>query len=196
MDWENLLHVFMAIGAQTLTIRGSEKSVYGKLFERLVLGSILSMFGFELIDKNDTTKSQMVFWLTEQGKKRETDATLLVRPGVGARFDIGFIGRGNTEISLDKVSRFEREMERGRQTHYMATIVLVDSIGNKSRIQEFAQAIQGNIVQMSMSFWVKEVAHILHEKINLRTDFVDTNEEDSIRLIEEKMKNIDMLKFL
>ena len=29
---------------------------------------------------------------------------------------IGFIGVGNTEISLDKVSRFEREMERNGET--------------------------------------------------------------------------------
>lgn len=196
LDWENLLHVFMAIGAQTLTIRGSEKSVYGKLFERLVLGSVLSIFGFDLISKDDTSKTNMVFWLTEQGDKREADATLLLKAGVGARFDIGFIGRGNTEISLDKVSRFEREMERGRQTHYMSTIVLVDRIGDRSRIQELAQAIHGDIVQMSMSYWVKETAHILKDKLGLTTDFLNVSDEESLELIEQKMHSVDLSRFV
>jgi len=196
LEWENLLQVFMAIGAQTLTIRGSEKSVYGKLFERLVLGSVLTIFGFDLISKNDISKTNMVFWLTEQGNKREADATLLLKAGKGARFDIGFIGRGNSEISLDKVSRFEREMERGRQTNYMSTIVLVDKIGDRSRIQELASAIQGEIIQMSMSYWVKETAHVLEKKLGLQTEFLAVSDEESLLLIEEKMQSIDLSKFI
>jgi hypothetical protein len=65
---------------------------------------------------------------------------------------------------LDKVSGFERELEFGRQTHYVSTIILVDRIGTRSRITDMAQRINGDIVQMSMTCWVKEVANILHEK--------------------------------
>ena len=36
-------------------------------------------------------------------------ASALIKAGHGVRFDIGFIGRRNPEISLDEVSRFERE---------------------------------------------------------------------------------------
>ena len=126
VNWPFVLYLFTAIGAQTLAIRGSEKSKYGKLFEKLVLGSLLTLLGFQRIDPEDAEKKQRVFWLSSRGRKRESDATLLYKPGVCARFDIGFIGPGNTEISLDKVSRFEREMEHGRQVHYMSTIVLVD----------------------------------------------------------------------
>jgi len=47
LDWHDLLSLFCTIGSQTLAIRGSEKSTYGKLFERLVLGSVLAALGFE-----------------------------------------------------------------------------------------------------------------------------------------------------
>lgn len=52
-------------------------------------------------------------------------------------------------------------MDFGRQLHYMSTIVIVDRIGQNSRIKELASAINGEIVQMSMSYWVKEIAQIL-----------------------------------
>jgi hypothetical protein len=44
-----------------------------------------------LIDKKGTSKTNMVFWLSQREDKRESDATILVRNGMGARFDIGFI---------------------------------------------------------------------------------------------------------
>lgn len=77
------------------------------------------------------------------------------------RFDIGFIGRGNSEISLDKVSRFEREMDFGRIHHTMGTFIIVDRIGPRSRLMELAAKIDGIVIQMSMSYWVVEVARQL-----------------------------------
>lgn len=166
LNWQFILYLFTAIGAQTLSIRGAEKSLYGKMFEKLILGSLLTLLGFQLIKPEDSTRNSKVFWLSSRGDKRESDATLLYKPGVGIRFDIGFIGPGNTEISLDKVSRFEREMEHGRRIHYMSTIIIVDRIGKKSRIVDMAKAIDGEIVQMSMAYWVKDVCRILKERIN------------------------------
>ena len=91
----SLLRCMMAIGSQTLTIRGSEKSTYGKLFEHLVLGSVLTLLGFKKIDKDDVSSElEMVFWLSDAKDKRECDATALITPGVAIRFDIGFIGKG------------------------------------------------------------------------------------------------------
>jgi len=196
LKWPNLLRIFYAIGTQTLALRGSEKSMYGKLFEKLTLGSLLSILDFELIGPDNTNKTNKVFWLSQQKEKRESDATLLYKSGVGARFDIGFIGPGNSEISLDKVSRFEREMEHGRQLHYMSTIILVDRIGEGSRIVEMAKQINGNIVQMSMAFWVKEVALILNEKMKFQHQMVELPNKKSIDYIKNKMKNIDITKFI
>lgn len=196
LRWPSLLRVFLALGSQTLAIRGSEKSMYGKLFEKLILGSLLTLLGFRLIDKADTSETNMVFWLSQRKDKRESDATILVRNGVGARFDIGFIGVGNTEISLDKVSRFERELEFGRQTHYVSTIILVDRIGVHSRISRMARDINGNIIQMSMTYWVKEVASVLKEKCLLEHPILSMSNEQSLLWIKDKMKEIDLTQFL
>lgn len=196
LNWQSLLQIFASVGAQTLAIRGSEKSMYGKLFEKLILGSLLSILDFELIDPNNSIKSKNVFWLSQRESKRESDATLLYKPGVGARFDIGFIGPGNTEISLDKVSRFEQEMEFGKQHHFMSTIIIVDRIGEGSRITELAKKIEGSIVQMSMNNWVKEVAGILQRKIAFKHSLIKLSNEESIQHIQTHMKSIDLEKFI
>ncbi|MEZ4959201.1 MAG: CfrBI family restriction endonuclease [Saprospiraceae bacterium] len=196
LDWQAMLQIFAGVGAQTLAIRGSEKSMYGKLFEKLILGSLLSILDFKLIDPQKSTLSKNVFWLSHRENKRESDATLLYKPGVGARFDIGFIGPGNTEISLDKVSRFEREMEFGKQHHFMSTIIIVDRIGEGSRITELAKKIDGNIVQMSMNFWVREVAQILQTKVGFKHDILKLSNEESIKYVQDRMKQIDLGKFI
>ena len=196
VNWPFILYLFAAIGAQTLAIRDSEKSMYGKLFEKLILGSLLTILGFELVEPTNTTKKNRIFWLTDRGKKRESDATLLYKPGVGVRFDIGFIGPGNTEISLDKVSRFEREMEFGRDIHYMSTIILVDRIGEGSRIVDMAKEIKGEIVQMSMTSWVKDVAQILQEKVDYTHPILKYSTHDSLEYIKDRMQEIELRKFI
>lgn len=196
INWPSILQLFIAIGAQTLAIRGSEKSMYGKLFEKLILGSVLTLLGFEMIDPTTSKKSKKVFWLSQRKDKRESDATLLLKPGTGIRFDIGFIGPGNTEISLDKVSRFEREMEHGRQHHYMSTIILVDRIGEGSRIVDLAKNIDGNIVQMSMTYWVKEICEILNKTTNFKHPILKMDYEKSIAYIKNNMKKINLNYFV
>lgn len=195
LDWTSFLQIFTAIGSQTLAIRGSEKSMYGKLFEKLILGSLLTILGFELIDPEESTKSTKVFWLSQRENKRESDATLLLKPGTGVRFDIGFIGPGNSEISLDKVSRFEREWEHGRQLHYMSTIVIVDRIGSNSRIVELAANINGRIVQMSGSYWVKEVCQILKDTTGFDHKLLRMTNEKSLDYIKKEMQKINFKDF-
>ena len=196
LKWPNLVRCLLAVGAATLTARGSEKSLYGKTFEILVLGSVLTILGFDYIDKNDVSKDTKVFWLSERKNKRESDATLLVRKGVGVRFDIGFIGKGNTEISLDKVSRFERVMERGGTSHNTSTIILVDNIGENSRITEMAKAIDGTILQMRENYWVYSLALTLEKKCNYRSDILNKTKEESLSFIDAKMKTVNLGEFL
>lgn len=196
LKWPDLLRCMMALGAQTLTIRGSEKSMYGKFFEKLVLGSVLTILGFEYISKS-TPRNDKVFWLSERENKRESDATVLLRPGAGIRFDIGFIGEGNTEISLDKVSRFERVMEKGGTKNATITIILIDKIGANSRTPEMAKAIGGHIIQMSGSYWVHQLAKTIHDEY----DFFDSpllhmTKEDSINFLHESMQKINLSQFL
>lgn len=165
VNWEFLYHLLSAVGAGTLTIRGSEKSVYGKLFERLILGSALYVLGFrQVVPEAVPEQPERVFWLSSRSARRESDATALIRPGQGVRFDIGFIGRGNPEITLDKLTRFEREVEMGREKWYMASFIIVDRIGKNSRIPQIARQVGATVIQMSMSYWIRLLAQELQRQ--------------------------------
>jgi hypothetical protein len=183
IDWQFLAYLLSAVGSQTLTIRGSEKSAYGKLFEKLVLGSLLHILGFTFNPQRESAENQ-IFWLSQREDKRESDATLIYELGKSARFDIGFIGRGNTEISLDKVSRFERELELQEKRFYAATIIIVVRIGQRSRIVSLANNIGGSIIQMSGSYWPRQVAQELHHKLGFDHELLRIDEAQ----IEERLK--------
>ena len=196
ISWKFMLYLLGAIGAQTLAIRGSEKSVYGKLFERLVLGSLLHILGFEYTGTNSAAKFRREFWLSSQGERRESDATALWEAGKGARFDIGFIGRGNPEISLDKVTRFAREIELGRATWYMATVIIVDRVGPGSKIKDLARRADGEIVQMSMAYWPQEVAHILHNRMGFDHLLVTMPRPEIQNYLAQAMETVPLEQFL
>ncbi|MCQ3814307.1 MAG: CfrBI family restriction endonuclease [Acidimicrobiia bacterium] len=150
-SWEWALSLMMAAGSQTLAVRGSEKSLYGKFFEKMVLAAVLSTLGFSYTKPGHI--GQRSFWLSERHDKRESDATAIWRLGQGVRFDIGFIGTGNSEITLDKVSRFERTVEMSGVSHYMRTFIIVDRVGTGSRVPALAEEIDGTIIQMSANDW-------------------------------------------
>ena len=155
--WAHTL--MLPVGSQTLATRGSEKSLYGKFFEKLVMGSVLGILGFRL--DRERSGADMTYWLSERGERRESDATALVGEHQGVRFDIGFIGPGNPEITLDKVTRFERVAEFSGRTFDLSTVIIVDRIAEGSRIIDLAELVDGRIVQMSSSLWVKDLDEIL-----------------------------------
>lgn len=199
VDWMFVLHLLGAAGTQAMTIRGSDKSTYGKLFEKLILSSLLHILGFRLVDLHNNQNVNMVFWLSDKKQKRESDATALIEAGIGIRFDIGFIGRGNTEISLDKVSRFEREMELGRSHHTMATFIIVDRIGAKSKISKLAAEIGGTIVQMSMSYWPREVAKQLASITGskFKHDLISMNKDSDVEdYLSKAIQNVPLKDLL
>jgi hypothetical protein len=171
-DWHDILSLFCTIGSQTLAIRGSEKSTYGKLFERLVLGSVLSVLDFEQTEV-PPSKLAGVFWLSSKVGAREADATVLLKPGQAIRFDLGFIGPGNPEITKDKLSRFERELEVNRQRYHSATIIIVDRVAPTSRLEEQARRAGAYVIQMSMSHWPRELAKVLAQHFSYKHELLD-----------------------
>jgi hypothetical protein len=195
INWLWMTYLLNTIGAQTLAIRGSEKSAYGKLFEKLVLGSLLHILGFKQIVP-PPQEYEKVFWLASRNEKRESDATLLYELGQGVRFDIGFIGRGNPEISLDKVTRFEREISLGRSKFFMATIILVDRIGANSRIERMAEEVQGTIIQMSAGYWPNQVAHVLNKSLGLKHDLTRMNDSETEKYLRKSMKKVPLEQFI
>lgn len=197
LTWELMIYLMSAVGAQTLTIRGSEKSTYGKLLERLVLGSLLAILGFKYVPSESSEDiDERVFWLSDRSETRESDATLLFELGKGVRFDIGFIGRGNPEITLDKVSRFQRRIELGNAHWYMSTIILVDRIGRGSRLRERAVELGGVVVQMSGSFWPKDVARELHNVLGLEHPLVDMPDGEISDYLRSELDNVAIEGFV
>ena len=181
---------------------GMSPEFVGKLFERLILGSVLTLLGFKKIEKNNCDESNMVFWLSDPKNKRECDATAIVAPGICVRFDIGFIGRGNPEISLDKVTRYENQMsvptKTGMQTYYSHTIIIVDTLGPSSKTQTLARQIGGDVIQMNGSFWVKELSEIISRtsKSCYRSPLSRVTNEQSLEFIESRIGGVDLSQFL
>ena len=195
VNWLMMVYLLNTVGAQTLAIRGSEKSAYGKLFEKLMLGALLHILGFKHVTF-PPREFERVFWLSSRGEKRESDATLLYKAGKGVRFDIGFIGRGNPEISLDKVTRFEREISIGSSCYYIATMILVDRIGKNSAIERLARRVDGTIVQMSGGYWPQQVAKELHRVLGFEHELVNMNQLQIGEFLELKLKDVPLEDFI
>ena len=196
LDWNDITRLTTAIGSLTLTIRGSDKSTYGKLFERLVLGSVLTMLGFERVDKDTNTKTKRVFWLSDSSDTRECDATLLFQPGKLARFDIGFIGPGNSEISKDKLTRYAREMELGGKAYASQTFIIVDRLPDTSKTKKAANKIGAEIIQMSMQYWPRDLAQRLERRLGYQHELGSMADDRINQYLRDKLANIPIEEFL
>jgi hypothetical protein len=194
-DWHDLLSLFCTIGSQTLAIRGSEKSTYGKLFERLVLGSVLSILGCRLTGQ-PPSGDRGVFWLSSNFGEREADATLLISPGRAVTFDLGFIGKGNPEITKDKVSRFERHLEAGGRKYHSTTCIIVDRIADGSSLEAHASRIGAKIIQMSMSYWPLELARWLKSSFSLTSDILKVPKSGLTEFFQTRMAGINVEEFV
>mgnify|MGYP005867320305 CR=1 FL=1 len=180
VNWNFLLLLSLCLGSQTLSIRGSAKSMNGKLFEKLLLGTLLSIMGFKFLPEPPFVgfkKTDKLFWLSNMDEnERETDATLVFN-GIAISIDIGFIGKGNPEISLDKVTRFNRYKQISGIGHQMKTIIIVDTVAENSDLIHKAKRVDGVVLQMIKPDWTilfaKEVCKIFdidhplkHKSIN------------------------------
>ena len=196
LDWKDITRLTTAIGAQTLAIRGSDKSIYGKLFERLILGSFLAILGFERVNPVMNTKDAGVFWLSDSSDLRESDATLLVKRGRLARFDIGFIGVGNSEISKDKLSRYAREVEMAGGKRASITFIIVDRLPKTGKTQKAADAIGAEIIQMSMRYWPRELAQRLGVRLGIKHELQKVADSKISNYLERKLNTIPVQEFL
>lgn len=187
----------IAIGSQTLTIRGSSKSMNGKMFEKLVLGSLLSIMGFEYCPEPPKTvdPTKKLFWLSNMDEnERETDATIIYNSNA-ISIDIGFIGRGNPEITLDKVTRFGAYKHIGGIKHDMSTIIIVDTVGENSDLFNKASRVNGSVLQMKDKDWVLQFAKLLCQKYNIHHPLETTTFDQLPTYLETAMKPINISRF-
>lgn len=198
VDWKLLSLLFIAMGSQTLSIRGSAKSMNGKMFEKLVLGSLLTISGFKYLSGPPLRmkKDEKYFWLSNMdANERETDATLAYN-GKAVSIDIGFIGKGNPEITLDKVTRFNAYKQIGGVDHDMATIIIVDTVAPNSDLVNKASRVNGRVLQMKESDWTIRFSNAINEIFGIETELSKKNQSELEDYFKEKLDNIDITEFI
>lgn len=198
IDWNFMLLLSLALGSQTLSIRGSAKSMNGKLFEKLVLGTLLSIldFSFCVEPPKEIEKEKKYFWLSNMDEnERETDATVIYN-GIAVSIDIGFIGKGNPEISLDKVTRFNRYKQIAGLGHEMKTIIIVDTVSEGSDLINKAKRVDGIVLQMSHTDWVIDFAKTICEIFSIKHDLSELTVADLNNYMKEKIHLINIENFI
>ena len=198
VNWNTLALLFMALGGQTLSIRGSAKSMNGKMFEKLVLGSLLTINGFMYLKEppKEIDIKKKYFWLSHMDENdRETDATIIYN-GKAISVDIGFIGRGNPEITLDKVTRFGAYKRIGDIAHDMATIIIVDTVGDNSDLFNKAKKVNGYVFQMRHEDWTIEVAKTICEIMGISNSLSTKKQWELDEYFKKELKNVDISRFV
>jgi len=99
-------------------------------------------------------------------------------------------------MSLDKVTRFQREITLGRSKWYLATIIIVDRIGPSSRIEALAKRVGGTIVQMSMGFWPQEIARELEAASSYQHDLASMNQSEIAAYLKRKLAQVPLEKLM
>lgn len=187
--------IYIAIGSQTSTIRGSMKSMSGKLFEHLILGSSLTVLGMNyskeaLTESDYIATSTPIFWLssTEENNGREKDATILFKEKL-INIDIGLIGKGNPEIISDKLTRYRSKIETGTMSIDEKTIILVGEKNNGGTIDQAAKDVSASVIQIiDNPKWIYELAQSISEYFNI--------DLDEITNIKSKIDKLDLNIFL
>ena len=198
VNWNTLSLLFMTIGGQTLSIRGSSKSMTGKMFEKLVLGSLLTINGFEYVSEppKDVESDKKYFWLSHMDEnERETDATLIYNKKA-ISIDIGFIGKGNPEITLDKVTRFGAYKRIGGIDHNMSTIIIVDTVADNSDLFNKAKKVNGHVFQMKNTDWTIEFAKTLCEIMGMENELSKKEQSELDDFFKTKLDLIDINRFV
>jgi hypothetical protein len=196
LTWTDLTRLATAIGCATLTIRGSDKSTYGKLFEKLILGTVLTIMGFELVENSRSQKIERVFWLSDSSDTRECDATIRFKANKIIRFDIGFIGAGNSEISKDKLTRYASEAIRAGQVVLSKTFIIVDKLPKSEKTLQDAAKSGAEIIQMSMKLWPIELANKLNSHLGFSPDILSIKEDEVEGYLAQKIAPIRIQNFL
>jgi hypothetical protein len=170
--------------------------MYGKLFERLILGSILTILGYERVNPSTNTKTEGVFWLSDSQDVRESDATLIVTPEKRVRFDIGFIGPGNSEISKDKLSRWTSEIETAGGTISSTTFIIIDRLPKSGKTQSAAAKIGAVIIEMSDPHWVRDLALGLGERFGINHELQTMSDDKISAYLSSRLTSIPVQDFL
>jgi hypothetical protein len=127
--------------------------------------------------------------------ERETDATLVYN-GIAISIDIGFIGKGNPEISLDKVTRFNRYKQIAGMGHEMKTIIIVDTVAENSDLFNKAKRVDGIVLQMSQNNWVIDFAKTVCRVFSIQHDLSTLRVEQLDAYLRREMARVNINAFI
>jgi hypothetical protein len=147
---EETLWLMAMVGALTLTIRGSQKSFYGKRLEKAFLHAALLLLGLREPEDFSLAIGRDI------EVEREVNGEVRTKRGM-ARIDMSLIGQGNQEVSEDKLNRVGRN-----------GIVLVDKLGGRSQVPETARRHGVKIIQIRHHFPVTEMYEHLQPLVETR----------------------------
>jgi hypothetical protein len=162
----------------------------------LVLGSVLTILGFEHVENAANPKLEKAFWLSDSSDVRECDATVRLRAGKLARFDIGFIGKGNPEIMKDKLTRYASEVKQHGKKSASQTFIIVDRMPDTKKTADAAKKAGSEIVQMSMQFWPQELAMRIKSRLGYEAEILKISEAELSDYLKDKVTPIPLLNFL
>ncbi len=145
LDFKDDAWLLLMAGSATLTIRGSQKSKVGKLYEKVFIKSALTILGLE---------ENVNFWVNmdrDNEVDRESDAEVETKRG-RVRIEIGLIAPGNQEVIEDKIGRVGRN-----------GIIIFDKLGKGTRVYETAAIQNVKLIQIRNNNPLVELYRHLNE---------------------------------
>lgn len=188
--------LYSAINSQALTIRGSMKSMSGKLFEHLILGLSLSSMDIQYIENEQVPQdpNNIYFWLSsvEKNSGREKDATISYGDKI-IDIDIGLIGLGNPEIISDKLTRFRSKISGGTKNIALEhTIVLAGELNNGNAILQAAKESNTDVIQIiNNRYWLRELNTAINKFFENEIAIHPT-----IKKLKDTIQTTDIQKFI
>ena len=78
----------------------------------------------------------------------------------------------------------------------MATVIIVDTIGENSDLFKKAKRVNGYVLQMKNNNWTTEFAKTICEIMDIEHELSNQRVEDLENYFDEKLKKIDMKLFM
>jgi len=78
----------------------------------------------------------------------------------------------------------------------MATIIIVDRVGENTRIIDMARNIGGEVVQMSNAYWPKDIAILLNRTFGFEHELVNMEQEKIEAFLRTKLNEIPLESFV
>jgi len=164
--------LLMMAGSATLTIRGSQKSKIGKLYEKVFIKSALTILGLEE-NKN--------FWVNidrDDEVERESDAEVETKRG-RVRIEVGLIAPGNQEVIEDKIGRVGKN-----------GIIVFDKLGIGTRVYETASLENVKLIQIRNNNPLIDLYRHLNKLTRVELIVPSEEEKDLIEAVEMLPNNI------